>query len=412
MTLISYAQNYEDVMLWRALKDVVGGCYIDVGANDPLVFSVTKTFYDQGWRGINIEPMQQYYQRLCEQRTEDVNLSVGAGEKNGFMTYYEIPDTGLSTLDETIAEQHKKDGWKVLIRSIALMSLSTVCEHYVKGPIHFLKVDVEGAEKLVLLGMDFTHYRPWIVIVESTVPMSQQENSEAWEYILLDNNYKCVYFDGLNRYYISHEKVADLESAFSVPPNVFDSFQPYSEYNLTQEKKSLQEALQVKEAQCQKLEETLQEKEDQRQQLKQALQNKEDQRQQIEQLFNIIEKSRSWRFTMPIRLVANILRKIKAKLRGKNSSGRSLRGLIKAVLIHAVQFIQIRPRLKAFLKPVISSFPGLKARLKRMKTGKFVARKTIHRIDNAHNLSPRAAQIHIDLMQALAQKPDMSQRKD
>jgi hypothetical protein len=33
----SYAQNFEDVMLRRALKNVVHGFYVDVGAQDPIV---------------------------------------------------------------------------------------------------------------------------------------------------------------------------------------------------------------------------------------------------------------------------------------------------------------------------------------------------------------------------------------
>lgn len=32
MTFVSYAQNFEDVMLYRALKHVEKGFYIDVGA--------------------------------------------------------------------------------------------------------------------------------------------------------------------------------------------------------------------------------------------------------------------------------------------------------------------------------------------------------------------------------------------
>ncbi|MGB5826076.1 MAG: FkbM family methyltransferase, partial [Pseudomonas mandelii] len=35
MTFISYAQNFEDIRLWRALKTVENGFYIDVGANHP-----------------------------------------------------------------------------------------------------------------------------------------------------------------------------------------------------------------------------------------------------------------------------------------------------------------------------------------------------------------------------------------
>ncbi|RQU92579.1 FkbM family methyltransferase, partial [Burkholderia cenocepacia] len=48
MTLISFAQNQEDVMLWRALGHVHNGFYIDVGAADPVDLSVTKLFYDHG----------------------------------------------------------------------------------------------------------------------------------------------------------------------------------------------------------------------------------------------------------------------------------------------------------------------------------------------------------------------------
>ena len=38
MSMISYAQNFEDVMLWRALGHIDNGFYIDVGANDPHSF--------------------------------------------------------------------------------------------------------------------------------------------------------------------------------------------------------------------------------------------------------------------------------------------------------------------------------------------------------------------------------------
>ena len=57
MTVISYAQNFEDVMLWRALQHVGAGYYVDIGANDPVVDSVTRWFYEQGWSGLNIEPV-------------------------------------------------------------------------------------------------------------------------------------------------------------------------------------------------------------------------------------------------------------------------------------------------------------------------------------------------------------------
>jgi hypothetical protein len=36
MPFISYAQNYEDVILWRALRHVEKGFYVDVGASGGL----------------------------------------------------------------------------------------------------------------------------------------------------------------------------------------------------------------------------------------------------------------------------------------------------------------------------------------------------------------------------------------
>ena len=66
MTFISYAQNLEDVLLWRALGHIKNGFYIDVGANHPEWDSVTKHFYDLGWRGVNIEPMPREHLLLSE----------------------------------------------------------------------------------------------------------------------------------------------------------------------------------------------------------------------------------------------------------------------------------------------------------------------------------------------------------
>ena len=45
MAFISYAQTLEDVMLYRALREVTQGFYIDVGAHDPILHLVTLAFY-------------------------------------------------------------------------------------------------------------------------------------------------------------------------------------------------------------------------------------------------------------------------------------------------------------------------------------------------------------------------------
>jgi FkbM family methyltransferase len=223
MSFISYAQNFEDVMLWRALKHVERGFYIDVGANDPSLYSVTRAFYERDWRGINIEPVPQYHERLCRDRTDDVNLRIAVGAHAGEMTLHDVPDSGLATTNDALAERYVDEGWTVTDYTVEVRTLADVCAHHATGTIHFLKIDVEGAEKDVLAGMDFGKFRPWIVVIEATEPLSQTVSYDEWEPTMLQADYRFAYFDGLNRFYVTAEK-AELLSAFSVPPNVFDDF--------------------------------------------------------------------------------------------------------------------------------------------------------------------------------------------
>ena len=229
MTFISYAQNFEDVMLWRALKHIKNGFYIDIGAWSPDVDSVTKAFYEAGWRGINVEPNPDYINLYGEKRKEDINLCVAVSDKVGEAEMYFVTDPGPSSLDKSIAEGYGSLGWEATPAIVKIRTLAHICEEYcLENDIHFLKVDVEGFEEQVLRGNDWLRFRPWVVVVEATLPMSQIESHEDWEPILLDANYSLAYADGLNRFYISKEH-EELLSSFKYPPNVFDEFKLISE---------------------------------------------------------------------------------------------------------------------------------------------------------------------------------------
>ena len=234
MTFISYAQNCEDVLLWRALGTIVHGCYIDVGAADPDEHSVTRAFYEAGWRGVNVEPMADFATRLRLRRPGDCNLSVAAGAEIGERIFYQIwaqPDetsqqraTGLSTLDCILARQASEKGCDVRETRIEVNTLAAICRDHTQGNIHFLKVDAEGSEREVLLGADFTSFRPWIVVVEAIRPGALLPNEAEWEPILLAADYHFVWFDGLNRFYVAAEHFGALAQHFKTPINLFDDF--------------------------------------------------------------------------------------------------------------------------------------------------------------------------------------------
>jgi hypothetical protein len=94
MPFISYAQNYEDIILWRALRDIERGFYVDIGAADPEEYSVTCAFYQRGWPGINVEPLDDYFEKLTNTRPRDANLKVAAGRETGLRIFQTFPGYG------------------------------------------------------------------------------------------------------------------------------------------------------------------------------------------------------------------------------------------------------------------------------------------------------------------------------
>ena len=221
--LNSYAQNFEDVMLWRALKHIESGFYIDLGAQDPVVDSVSQVFHERGWKGIHVEPTPHYAQMLRAQRPGDTVIEAAVGNAQGVITFFEIPSTGISTGDPKIAQDHRERGFQIREITVPCIQLASIFKTCGKRDIHWMKIDVEGFELSALTSWGKSQARPWIVVVESTVPMTQIEAHQTWESLLLRRGYAPVYFDGLNRYYVSKEK-AELKESFHAPPNVFDSF--------------------------------------------------------------------------------------------------------------------------------------------------------------------------------------------
>jgi FkbM family methyltransferase len=225
MTFISYAQNFEDIILWRALKNVDAGFYVDIGAAWPDAHSVTKAFYLRGWSGINVEPNPDFYAQLCGQRPRDINIQIAVTNYEGKVELNLFRETGLSTLDIGVAQRHIKDNFYCVPLRVSTSTLANVLRRYLptNQEVHFLKVDVEGLEGEVLSGNDWSVNRPWIILIESTQPLSQRESHHAWESRLIEAAYTFAYADGLNRFYVENSRL-ELLAAFKYPPNVFDEF--------------------------------------------------------------------------------------------------------------------------------------------------------------------------------------------
>lgn len=212
--LISYAGNAEDLVLVRAFASRRSGFFVDVGAGEPDKGSLTKNLVDVlGWRGVNIEPLPERCARLRAARPDDVNLQVAVDSEPGRATFYRIKpsegradELGLSTLDASIRDRHARTGhlWQPL--EVEVVTLESVLRRYARPGFDLLKVDVEGREAGVLASADLTHWRPRALVVEATIPLSDEPSHHSWEAMVLAAGYRLAQFDGLNRFYARHDE--------------------------------------------------------------------------------------------------------------------------------------------------------------------------------------------------------------
>ena len=230
---VSYAVNGEDVILLRAFADCRQGFFVDVGAGDPVEESVTKNLVDRlNWRGINIEPLPDLFERLQSVRPNDINLSVAIDTQPGKATFYRILPApgleggrGLSTLDFTVAQMHRQTGWGAQEMEVDVVTLEAIFAEHAYPGFDLLKVDVEGREASVLASADLAFWKPRVLVVEATVPDSTEPSHQEWEKMVLDKGYSFALFDGLNRFYACDDE-PELLKRLSVPVNVFDRWIP------------------------------------------------------------------------------------------------------------------------------------------------------------------------------------------
>jgi FkbM family methyltransferase len=211
-----YSQNGEDKKIVELLEEYFDGVpengfYVDVGCWEPELHSVTKYFYDRGWSGINVDPVEEYVRQISIARVRDVNLLCGVSDKPAELSIYVFPHTGISTFRKDYADRYTDTLGPMEVRTVPVRTLSDILDVHlplelnnedVYEDIQFLKIDVEGWEYQALKGMDFEVFRPKIVVVEATVPLTNEPNWEKWEPLLFAAKYRFVHFDSLNRFYV------------------------------------------------------------------------------------------------------------------------------------------------------------------------------------------------------------------
>ena len=191
---MSYSQFDQDDFVLDFFNNKKEGYFIDVGAN--VDGDDTKLLEELGWNGICIEPHSGCYSKLIEcRKCICENVCVGHTEKDEIeFSENEGYTEALSGVLDYYCEEHKQrisneifqmGGAQNVIKKRMVELTSLLEKHNSPKKIDYLKVDVEGGEYNVFLGLDFSKYSFNLIQVEA----NYQHEIDRVVSLLEKNNY-------------------------------------------------------------------------------------------------------------------------------------------------------------------------------------------------------------------------------
>jgi FkbM family methyltransferase len=175
----SYSQCGEDLIvrfIFDQLK-ISKPSYIDIGAHHPYIISNTSLLYLGGSKGVNVEPNPPFFDLFIKERPKDINLNIGISAKEQDLEYFEFNEPALNTFSTEEKENLIKEG-KALLSSkiVSTNSLEHVINNYCDNRFpHFLSLDVEGYDMMILHQINFDKSFPFVICVE-TISFSTKGN--------------------------------------------------------------------------------------------------------------------------------------------------------------------------------------------------------------------------------------------
>lgn len=167
MYIFTSQDNQDKFLENHVFKGFKNGFYVDIGAHDGI--SINNTLFFEryhNWRGVNVEPIKDVYDKLVQNRPNDINLNVAICNYDGTSEF--LCNSGytemLSGLKETYDPRHlhrlNKENVemesKTKIITVNTKKLETICDEYNIKNINYLSIDVEGAEFEVIKSINFT----------------------------------------------------------------------------------------------------------------------------------------------------------------------------------------------------------------------------------------------------------------
>lgn len=178
---------------------------VDVGAHDGISFSNSLPFIESGWHAILIEASPFIFEKLNANHRDhhyvtclNVACSNAPGEANLYIGT-DGPDGFLSTLstdeNEWYSQARSQNSVKVQVDT-----LTNILRRHDAPASGLLLVDCEGMDYEVLCGLDFSVFRPTIIVTEE-YELCAEKHAAKYS-LLICNEYSLVQKAGCNTIWV------------------------------------------------------------------------------------------------------------------------------------------------------------------------------------------------------------------
>jgi len=192
----SYSQHGEDKLTELLLPDGVKS-FIDIGANDGVLFSNTYKFAKNGARGLCVEPCPSAFRKLKLNQLLNKGVScinAAISNTNGKVLLQE--DGYESTLSRVV---NKRTQTSIEIPCYTMLDILSKFPNFRK--VDIVSIDVEGHEYEVLEGMPIADFYTKLLIIES-----DKSEIEELKQLKFFKHYNPIISNGINTFFIHNEE--------------------------------------------------------------------------------------------------------------------------------------------------------------------------------------------------------------
>jgi len=205
----SYAQHEEDKLIELLLPQGVSS-FIDIGANDGVLFSNSYKFAKKGASGLCVEPSRNSFRKLKLNHLFHPKVKCIQSAVSNTNSHIFLNEDGYESTLSYVSKSKKNNAY-----SVKCQTFDKILEKYPQFlEVDLLTVDVEGHEREVFDALTNNKFKAKVIILES-------DKTQTEELLKINSlkNYKPEYFNGVNTVLIHKDdrlnKLKELNFGFN-----------------------------------------------------------------------------------------------------------------------------------------------------------------------------------------------------